>query len=61
MARFGLQRHGAEGGGILIRYFFACDKFKEKYLTKNIVVYAVSVLRWLKYMFGMDVLGGAIS
>jgi len=41
--------------------FLSCDKFKEKYFTKKIFVYVLSVLRWLKYMFGMEVRGGTVG
>jgi hypothetical protein len=42
-------------------YFLTLHKFKETYFTKKIFVYVVSVLRWLKYMFGMEPRGGAVG
>ena len=36
-------------------------KFNDKYFTKKVSVYVVPVLRWLKYMFCMEVRDGVVG
>jgi len=42
-------------------FFLTMYKFNDKYFTKKVSVYVVPVLRWLKYMFCMEVRDGVVG
>ena len=42
-------------------FFLTLYKFKEKYFADKIFVHVVSLLRWLKYVFCMEVRGGVVG